>query len=142
MLLKPGLYSLAGTRSVPHHPALLGGRCTCGHVFFPMHDYGCERCGRHGHAVSKQDLSGRGTLLAAAVVHIHGDKTRAVPFMIGKIALDDGPVVRTLIAGNRSGMIPGQQMVTTIICVGKPEDGQPIQDLRFISLRKEITQKG
>jgi uncharacterized OB-fold protein len=134
-LLKPGLYSTAGTQALPDRPALLGGQCSCGYVFFPMQRYGCEQCGRHGDALKAQALSGRGVLLATAVVHIHGDKQRPSPFTIGKIALDDGPVVRTLIADSPSEIAPGQPMVAVLLPVGKTEGGQQIVDLRFTALR-------
>jgi uncharacterized OB-fold protein len=134
-LLKPALYSILGTPTVPGHPALLGGRCSCGYVFFPMQNYGCEQCGGHGEALKDQALSGRGTLLATAVVHIHGDKERPAPFTIGKIALDDGPVVRTLIADSPPEISPGQPMITVLVPVGKTEAGQQIVDLRFTAAR-------
>jgi len=70
-------------------------------------------------------------LLATAVVHIHGDKERPAPFIIGKIALDDGPVVRTLVTDSPSDISPGQQMVTVMVPVGTTEGGQQLVDLRF-----------
>ena len=130
-LLKPELYSTTGTQALPGCPALLGGKCVCGYVFFPMQTYGCEQCGRDGDALKKQPLSGQGTLLATAVVHIHGDKERPAPFIIGKIALDDGPVVRTLVTDSPSDISPGQQMVTVMVPVGTTEGGQQLVDLRF-----------
>lgn len=50
-LLKPDLYGLgaAGT------PTLLGGRCECGYVFFPMQTFGCEI--RSGAASGVQGLA-------------------------------------------------------------------------------------
>jgi uncharacterized OB-fold protein len=88
-LLKPALYAHGASE-----PVLLGGACVCGHVFFPMQSFGCERCGRHGEALSGKALRGVGVLLAATVVHLHHDKQRPPPFAIGAIQLDDGPVVR------------------------------------------------
>ena len=66
-LLKPTLYAAEGTAAVPDHPALHGGKCTCGHVFFPMQTYGCEVCGRNGDALQPLRLSGRGKLIATAM---------------------------------------------------------------------------
>ena len=37
-LLKPALYRAEGADAVPEHPALLGGACACGYVFFPLLD--------------------------------------------------------------------------------------------------------
>lgn|GEM_PF-429777 len=137
-LLKPELYAPKGTAAVPDHPALLGGRCVCGHTFFPMQDYGCEICGRSGKALTPVSLSGRGKLVASAKVHIHSarpDQDAEVkplepPFTIGSIALDDGPTVRTLLAApSDEALQPGRIMVTTLVLVGV--GGREIVDLRF-----------
>lgn len=117
-LLKPTLYTTTG--------ALLGGRCTCGHVFFPMQRHGCEVCGRHGADLQPMALRGRGTLLSSTVVHLHADKARPAPFTIGKVMLDDGPVVRTLLVDPEREIAPGTTMVATLVAVG-----ESLLDLRF-----------
>jgi uncharacterized OB-fold protein len=122
-LLKPSLYGTDGT--------LQGGRCTCGHVFFPMQGHGCEVCGRHGADLQPMVLKGRGKLLSSTVVHLHIDKARTAPFTIGKIALSDGPVVRTLLVDPTREIEPGTAMVTALVPVGAGENGQTILDLRF-----------
>jgi uncharacterized OB-fold protein len=122
-LLKPTLYTPDG--------ALLGGRCTCGHVFFPMQSHGCEACGRHGADLQAMLLAGRGTLLSSTVVHLHADKARTVPFTIGKIMLADGPVVRTLLVDPDRDLAPGTTMATRLVAVGTKEDGGSVLDLRF-----------
>jgi uncharacterized OB-fold protein len=127
-LLKPALYRAEGSPKDPDHPALLGGECAnCGYVFFPLQAYGCERCGS-----LKLDpcvLTGGGRLLASARVHIHPGKTREAPFTVGSIALDDGPIVRTLVEGS-GDLRPGLRMVTTLVPVTDAE-GAPRLDLRF-----------
>ncbi len=122
-LLKPTLYAADGT--------LQGGRCICGHVFFPMQGHGCEVCGRHGADLQPMALTGRGKLLSSTVVHLHADKARATPFTIGKIALADGPVVRTLLVDPSQQISPGTEMVTALVPVGTGDDGATILDLRF-----------
>ncbi len=122
-LLKPTLYTLEG--------ALLGGHCTCGHVFFPMQAHGCEVCGRHGADLTPMALKGRGKLLSSTVVHLHADKARTTPFTIGKIALADGPVVRTLLVDPVQQIAPGTEMVTALVPIGASDDGTTILDLRF-----------
>ena len=117
-LLKPTLYTPAGT--------LLGGRCACGHVFFPLQAHGCEVCGRHGDDLQPMTLSGRGTLLSSTVVHLHADKARTAPFTIGKVALAEGPVVRTLLLDPDREIAPGTPMAARLVPVG--ETGL---DLRF-----------
>ena len=130
-LLKPALYGLPA--DPPEKPHLHGGRCRCGYVFFPMQTYGCEMCGRHGEALTSCQLAGRGTLLAEAVVHLHADKSRAAPFTVVKIQLDDGPVVRSLLATQSAAVLPGQRLVATLETVDRTSVGEPILDLRFTS---------
>ena len=129
-LLKPGLYRTEGSAARPDRPALLGGVCgTCGYVFFPLQQYGCERCG--GVELAPRVLSGAGTLLAAARVHLHAGKNREAPFTVGAVALDDGPIVRTLIEDAGDAPRPGERMATTLAPATDPE-GAPRLDLRFV----------
>lgn len=131
-LLKPALYRAEGSDADPTHPALLGGICECGYVFFPMQTYGCERCGRT--RLMPHILSGRGKLLTSACVHLHGGKTRKAPFTVGSIALDDGPIVRTLLVGDEVTLHPGQRVVTTLVPI-VDADGAERLDLRFEAQR-------
>lgn len=138
-LLKPILYAAEGTDALPDHPALNGGRCDCGYVFFPMQTYGCEVCGRTGEALKPTKLIGRGRLIASSTVHIHAGrgpatnpdvKPHAAPFTIGSIALEDGPTVRTVLVNvDEKTLKPGQSMVTTLVPVGA--GAKSILDLRF-----------
>jgi len=129
-LLKPALYQAEGSAAAPDRPALLGGVCaTCGYVFFPMQRYGCERCG--GIDLHPRTLSGAGTLLAAARVHLHAGKGREAPFTMGAVALDDGPIVRTLIDNGGEVPQPGLRMATALAPAVDAEGG-PRLDLRFV----------
>jgi uncharacterized OB-fold protein len=130
-LLKPGLYRAEGSEADPGHPALLGGACACGYVFFPLQRYGCEKCG--GMDLSSKALSGAGRLLASARVHLHAGKTREAPFTVGSVKLDDGPIVRTLIEGDEPPAV-GARMVTVLAPVVDAE-GVPHLDLRFVEAR-------
>ena len=127
-LLKPALYRAEGTSADPDHPALLGGACECGYAFFPLQTYGCERCGRM--APKARALSGKGELLASARVHLHGGKTRQAPFTVVSVALDDGPIIRTLLADDDDAVHPGDRMVTTLAPVTDAEGTERL-DLRF-----------
>jgi uncharacterized OB-fold protein len=128
-LLKPGLYRAEGTDDAPAAPALLGGACAaCGYVFFPMQRYGCEKCG--GQDLRPRVLSGAGTLLASARVHLHAGKGREAPFTVGSIQLDDGPIVRTLLAEDGLAPAPGARMATTLVPTHDAQ-GEPRLDLRF-----------
>ncbi|HWF77690.1 MAG TPA: OB-fold domain-containing protein [Caulobacteraceae bacterium] len=127
-LLKPALYRAEGTDAVPAHPALLGGACACGYLFFPLQRYGCEKCG--GLEIEPRALSGAGSLLASARVHLHAGKGREAPFTVGSVRLDDGPIVRTLIVESAGPLQAGRRMVTTLEAVADA-DGAPRLDLRF-----------
>ncbi|HEX4183678.1 MAG TPA: zinc ribbon domain-containing protein [Caulobacteraceae bacterium] len=129
-LLKPALYREQGADRAPGHPALLGGQCeACGYVFFPLQSYGCERCGSTD--LAPKALSGVGRLLASARVHLHAGKGREAPFTVVSIALDDGPIVRTLLVEDAGELRPGARMVTTLVPVADAE-GASRRDLRFV----------
>jgi uncharacterized OB-fold protein len=127
-MLKPALYRAEGSAAVPDHPALLGGECACGYVFFPLQRYGCERCG--GVDLRPRVLSGLGRLLASARVHLHAGKGREAPFTVGAIALEDGPIVRTLIDADDVDLPAGERMVTRLATVTDAEGARHL-DLRF-----------
>jgi uncharacterized protein len=132
-LLKPELYD-DGTP-----PALRGGICDCGYVFFPLQHYGCERCGRSGANLRPKSLAGRGKLIASAVVHLHaGD--RPAPFIVCTVALDDGPIVRTLLADTIGPLAPGTSMTSTLVAVGPGEDGVMRKDFRFSPTLQRVGQ--
>lgn len=132
-LLKSQLYSERGDEGRLADPVLRGGRCRCGYVFFPMQTYGCERCGSHDDALTPQELSTHGILLASAVVHLHADKNRLAPFTIVKVALDNGPVVRTLLADDSGEITLGQRMKAKLVPV-RQGDGETVYDLRFTAI--------
>ena len=128
-LLKPTLYSQDGSTADPMHPAVLGGECACGYVFFPMQNFGCERCGRTD--MKSRALTGRGKLIASARVHLHAGKHRTAPFTVGSIRLEDGPIVRTLLIEDDRPFHPGDAVVTSLIEV-RDAEGDTKRDLRFV----------
>lgn len=75
---------------------LRGGRCdACGYTFFPPYSYGCERCGASPEHLENIDLAARGRVRAAICVHRTRD---GVPEGVASIELEDGPVVRAVLA--------------------------------------------
>jgi uncharacterized protein len=132
--LKPGLYSKRASGGAPGELVLHGGRCRCGYSFSPMQSYGCERCGRHADDLTASLLSTRGTLLAQAVVHLHANSNRIAPFTIVKVALDDGPVVRALLAENEPEGKPGRRMLAKLCPVERSGAGETTFDLRFVAV--------
>jgi len=121
-LLKPTLYVAQDDAGQSGRPALLGRSCTCGHVFFPPQDYGCEKCGSFGSALAPRRLAGAGTLVSWATVHMHARAYPVAPFVVGKIALDDGPVVRALLrVPSEDGLHAGLPVQATLAAVGDAE---------------------
>lgn len=133
-LLKPELYLPEGGTALPDQACvLLGARCKCGYVFFPMQSYGCENCGAVGDAVQSEKLAGSGHLIAAAKVHVHQGEGRQAPFIVVAVRLDSGPVVRTLLdwPENEEPPAPGLRVKAVLRPVGGAQEN--VLDLRFRS---------
>src|SRR5262245_43340607 len=128
-LLKPALYSESSSG-----PVLSGGECQCGFKFFPMQRYGCERCGKDGEALSPLSLRGVGTMIASTVVHTDADSRREAPFVVGTIALDDGPIVRTLLVDVSGGETHRLRVEAVLVAV-PTESQSEVFDLRFRAMR-------
>ena len=114
-LLKPELYAADAAKAGA--AVLRGGRCKCGHTFFPMQSYGCEKCGRADPDLQPVDLKGQGVLAASVTVHMHARPERVAPFTIGTIKLDDGPVLRALLMGLVDDLAPGCRMIAMLTSV-------------------------
>ncbi|MHA6626457.1 Zn-ribbon domain-containing OB-fold protein [Pseudonocardia sichuanensis] len=77
-----------------------GVRCRrCGRVAVPVQGFGCEQCGASGTDLAETALDGRGRVLAAVVVHEHPQPDVPTPAVIASVLLDEGPVLRALLAG-------------------------------------------
>src|SRR5690349_17321154 len=127
-LLKPTLYESRADGSA----VLKGGCCECGYVFFPMQSFGCERCGRSGDSLKPFALSGRGRSVTSSLVHMHADAQRQAPFVVGTIALDEGPVVRTLLTTKSEPPIGDVPLrVIAVLAPAKADDDSECLDLRF-----------
>lgn len=110
-LLKPTLYSVGDSA----HVVLSGRQCRCGHVFYPPQDFGCEKCGSFGTSIKSRDLGASGRLISWATVHMHAASYPKAPFVVGKIALDDGPFVRALIKVDSEKELVAQSRVTGVL---------------------------
>ncbi len=133
-LLNPGVYDTEVARYDQAIAELRGGRCACGYTYFPMQAYGCEKCGATESSLTEKRLSGRGTLVASADVHLHFGGGPKAPFVVGTIELDDGPTVRALLAEEKAGLTIGDPMEAILTSVGENEEGDENFDLRFRKL--------
>ncbi|MCZ4366310.1 Zn-ribbon domain-containing OB-fold protein [Sulfitobacter dubius] len=124
------LFQSEGTDQLPDNPALIGGGCDdCGYVFFPMQRYGCEKCGSTALRVKK--LTGRGTLIASAFVHMPVGTPHEGPFWVGSIQTDDGAILRSILQVSEGAVLkPGTPMITKLVPETRPNHGA--QDLRFM----------
>lgn len=128
-VLPHALYQREGAPRALSYPALVGGRCrSCGYVFFPMQQYGCERCGATN--LERFAIAGRGRLIASAKVWLHAAPERQAPFTVGSVITDDGAVVRALLDDSCADSLHPGDVVTTLL-VADRRGGQDTQDLRF-----------
>jgi len=91
----PALYEKQADGAIALHAT----RCAHdGLVSFPPERYGCRRCGARGDALRPMTLAARGAVSDLVVVHRHRGPGPEAPFAIGGIRLDDGVVIRALVA--------------------------------------------
>ncbi len=92
---KPDLYSPDG-----EEPALRGTRCgACGRVCFPPLTIGCDACGGPENQLELVALATAGEVHSIATVHRHRGEP-AAPFVVADIRLDDGPLIRAMVASD------------------------------------------
>jgi uncharacterized OB-fold protein len=91
--VQPGLYD-ADTDV----PILNASRCaTCGRASFPPLSIGCDICGASEMRLEAIHLPVVGEVRSFATVHVrHGQPIE--PFTVAEIALDDGPLIRAVVA--------------------------------------------
>jgi uncharacterized protein len=70
---------------------------SCGLVAVPPEPIGCERCGTPAVAMAHTTVPSTGAVTAHAVVHHHARPQPPTPFVVVEVALDAGPVVRSLL---------------------------------------------
>ena len=113
-------------------PALLGGRCSCGHVFFPPQRMGCDVCGAAGEAIEISELAASGVLQAFATVHRQTRPGGTSPLIVGVVALDDGPVVEVVLdAADESALSVGRRVRGRLVDVGEDGAGRTLVDCFF-----------
>jgi uncharacterized OB-fold protein len=89
--------------------ALVGWACgQCGQRGLPRQHFGCERCGAPGADISESRTPARGVLRSSASVERHA--VWPVPFLLGEIELDDGPIVHSFLSSDTAWQ-PGMRVV-------------------------------
>lgn len=121
----PGLYDVAAD-----HPTLSGTRCAeCGRVYFPPLAIGCEACGAPEQQLRPIPVAAHGTIHSLAEVHLHQGKS-PVPFTITEIQLDDGPLIRALLARDEHQARIGDT-VSAVWAVTEGQDGDELVEPVF-----------
>jgi uncharacterized OB-fold protein len=127
---KQTLFTVPSSRDAP--PALLGGRCSCGHVFFPPQRMGCDVCGAAGDAIEIVELAASGVLKAFATAHRQKRPGGSSPLVVGAVLLDDGPLVEVVLdADDATGLAVGQRVRGRLVDVGEDDDGRTVVDCFF-----------
>jgi len=120
---------LVAASDAAESPRLRARRCACGYVFHPPHAFGCERCGRSGEETAPIEIDAAGVLTAFATVHVH--PKLPVPFVLARVALDDGPALDVWIEGAEASLRLGQRVRGSLVSGGTNEAGETLFDLRF-----------
>ena len=130
-LRNPTLYAEEGTSTLPGAPALRAVRSKGGQISFPPQHYGCQLTGDTGDDLTDVLLTGRGRLNALATVHMHAKPVPQTPFTVVEVALDDGPIVRGILAASQS--LPVARGTTLVTCFEEMQNeaGETVRDLRF-----------
>jgi uncharacterized OB-fold protein len=127
---KKTLFTVPPTPDRP--PALLGGRCCCGHVFFPPQRFGCDVCGAHGDRIQIVELAASGVLKAFAVAHRQRRADGTSPPVVGSVILDEGPAVEVMLdTEDDSGLFAGQRVHGRLVETGRDDEGRSLVDCRF-----------
>ena len=112
-------------------PALLCGRCECGHVFFPAQRLGCDRCGAHGDRIEIVEVAARGVLRAFATAHRPKPEEGQRPQVVGTVMLDAGPAFEVILDAREEALAVGQRVRGLLVESGHDDEGQIVMDCLF-----------
>jgi uncharacterized OB-fold protein len=113
-------------------PVLHGTRCeACGSTFFPPLKIGCEICGADEQRLNAVPLPMSGVLYSVATVHVHGAKDIEVPFTVAEVQLDEGPLIRAVLAEPAEVDAIGSRVAGQWVVTRSDEDGNEVVEPRF-----------
>ena len=114
-------------------PSLLGGRCSCGYLFFPPHRFGCEACGAGSEAIVTLEIESRGVLKSFAASHRQTGSEVPSPLIFGLVLLDIGLAIMTTIhAEDENKLAIGQRVHGLLVPCGQDDRGRTIVDCLFV----------
>jgi uncharacterized OB-fold protein len=122
----PGLYDPDDTV-----PTLRGTRCgACSSTFFPPLGIGCEVCGATEDSLVPASIAPKGVLHSVATVHPRAGDNDA-PFTVAEIQLDDGPLIRAMMAEVAEIDAIGRRVEAQWSLVHTDADGTDVVEPRF-----------
>lgn len=96
-----------------------GSRCrSCDRLAAPADRFGCLNCGAPPEEIDLVSFSGRGVLINAVTVHQQLLPTAAAPLVIGRIALEEGPVVSAQIGALEQDLLPNCALEARLVETG------------------------
>jgi uncharacterized OB-fold protein len=127
--LRETLFTVPEAPDAP--PALLCGRCRCGHVFFPAQRLGCERCGAHGDDIRIVEVPAQGVLRTFATAWRPRPAAGESPMVVGTVMLDAGPAFEVTLAAREEELRVGQRVHGVLVESARDDAGQVLMDCRF-----------
>ena len=123
----PGLYDPGDER-----PMLRATRCeACGSTFFPPLGVGCEVCGATPERLVSVAMPATGVLHSVATVHLHMGGDIATPFGVAEVQLDDGPLIRGMLADLLELDVIGRRVEAHWGVVRTDDAGNEVVEPRF-----------
>jgi uncharacterized OB-fold protein len=128
---QPGLYDPAAET-----PSLAGSRCgECGRIAFPPVAIGCDVCGSGEGSLETVDLETAGRLHSFGIVRRHhGDID--VPFAVGEVRLDAGPLIRAMMAPGQGELAIGQRMHAVWQVTRAGDQGDEVAEPAFVAVQR------
>jgi hypothetical protein len=134
----PALYDPGDER-----PMLRATRCeTCGSTCFPPLGVGCEVCGATPERLVSVTIAATGVLHSVATVHLHMGSDIAAPFGVAEIQLDDGPLIRGILADRLDIDVIGRRVAARWGVVHTDAEGNEVVEPRFALVAERENAEG
>jgi len=128
---KKTLFTVPESRT--ERPSLLGGRCSCGYLFFPPHRFGCEVCGAGPEAINIIEMAATGLLKTFAASHQQIRSDGHSPLIFGLVFLDNGlTILGAIDTDDEKKLHIGQRVHGVLAPCGLDDQGQTIVDCLFV----------
>jgi uncharacterized OB-fold protein len=94
---------------------IIGSSCRfCRKVSCPSGRYGCPHCGAAAEAQDLCDLSGQGSLKGFVLVNVDLPGERSAPYIVGTIALEEGPIIEGILLASGDPVYSLDQRVRAV----------------------------